>query len=289
MIQEFGAEHAYDNHFEPLSRPGERDHLHFSPSGCLARVGRAAHEVFDAAPRGLPASAGPGDLPVLARGGALLPGARRLRGRSGGLCLRVGELAAPRRAAASPLCRRDRPRSSTAGIATTGSAGAAARPPSWRRAAARSCAPSAPRSPTPRSARASSAPWPGSPTIPPTTRSCSRATRADDGALGAGRRLHRDRGAARGHGATRGDGGGRPARQNLRFYKSQPWSFTDTLMVGFWCEVDGDAQITVDRSELREARWFTRAEIPLERTGDRASMTGEMIERFRVMGRGAWA
>ena len=76
--------------------------------------------------------------------------------------------------------------------------------------------------------------------------------------------------------------------KNLRFYKSQPWSFTDTLMAGFWCEVDGDSQITVDRSELKEARWFRRDEIPLERTGDRASMTGEMIERFRTMGRAAW-
>lgn len=77
--------------------------------------------------------------------------------------------------------------------------------------------------------------------------------------------------------------------KNLRFYKSQPWSFTDTLMVGFWCEVDGDDALAVDHSELKEARWFRRSEIPLERTGDRASMTGEMIERFRTMGRAAWA
>ena len=76
--------------------------------------------------------------------------------------------------------------------------------------------------------------------------------------------------------------------KNLRFYKSQPWSFTDTLLVGFWCEVDGDPKIAVDRSELKEARWFSRDEIPLERTGDRASLTGEMIERFRLMGRRAW-
>ena len=76
--------------------------------------------------------------------------------------------------------------------------------------------------------------------------------------------------------------------KNLRFYKSQPWSFTDTLLVGFWCEVDGDPTIAVDHSELKEARWFARDEIPLERTGDRASLTGEMIERFRLMGRAAW-
>ena len=59
-------------------------------------------------------------------------------------------------------------------------------------------------------------------------------------------------------------------------------------MVGFWCEVDGDDALRVDHSELKEARWFRRDEIPLERTGDRASMTGEMIERFRLMGRAAW-
>ena len=76
--------------------------------------------------------------------------------------------------------------------------------------------------------------------------------------------------------------------KNLRFYKSQPWGFTDTLLVGFWCEVDGDPAITVDRLELKEARWFRRDEMPLERTGDRASLTGEMIERFRTMGRAAW-
>ena len=76
--------------------------------------------------------------------------------------------------------------------------------------------------------------------------------------------------------------------KNLRFYKSQPWSFTDTLMAGFWCEVDGDDELSVDRSELKEARWFRRDEIPLERVGDRASLTGEMIERFRLMGRRAW-
>ena len=27
--------------------------------------------------------------------------------------------------------------------------------------------------------------------------------------------------------------------KNLRYYKSQPWSFTDTLLMGFFCELDG--------------------------------------------------
>lgn len=76
--------------------------------------------------------------------------------------------------------------------------------------------------------------------------------------------------------------------RGLRFYKSQPWGFSDTLLAGFWCEVEGDPAITVDRAELKEARWFSRDEIPPERAGDRASLTGEMIERFRTMGRAAW-
>ncbi|WP_322150925.1 NAD(+) diphosphatase [Paratractidigestivibacter sp.] len=73
--------------------------------------------------------------------------------------------------------------------------------------------------------------------------------------------------------------------KNLRFYKSQPWSFSDTLLVGFWAEVDGDPTIRVDHEELKEARWFTRDEMTLERADDRVSLTGEMIEQFRLRGR----
>lgn len=72
--------------------------------------------------------------------------------------------------------------------------------------------------------------------------------------------------------------------KNLAFYKSQPWPFSDTLLAGFWCEVDGDPTITVDHTELKEAVWLRQDQIPPERVGDRASLTGEMIERFRARG-----
>lgn len=72
--------------------------------------------------------------------------------------------------------------------------------------------------------------------------------------------------------------------KNLRFYKSQPWSFTDTLLVGFWAEVDGEETIRVDHDELKEARWFHRNEMTLERLSDQVSLTGEMIEQFRLNG-----
>ena len=67
--------------------------------------------------------------------------------------------------------------------------------------------------------------------------------------------------------------------KNLRFYKSQPWTFTDTLLMGFYAELDGDDTITMQEDELSEALWFPRAEIPQDYSA--ISLTGEMIEMFR--------
>ena len=38
--------------------------------------------------------------------------------------------------------------------------------------------------------------------------------------------------------------------KNLRYYKSQPWSFSNTLLFGFFAELDGSAEITLDEEEL---------------------------------------
>ena len=46
------------------------------------------------------------------------------------------------------------------------------------------------------------------------------------------------------------------------YYKSQPWSFSDSAMVGFFARLEGEEAITLQESELSEARWFTRDEIP---------------------------
>ena len=51
--------------------------------------------------------------------------------------------------------------------------------------------------------------------------------------------------------------------KNLRYYKSQPWSFSDTLLFGFFAELDGSAEITLDEEELALAEWFEREEIPV--------------------------
>ena len=67
--------------------------------------------------------------------------------------------------------------------------------------------------------------------------------------------------------------------KNLQFYKSQPWSFSDSLLMGFFCEVDGDDEIHIDHNELATASWFTRDEIDLEEYD--ISLTREMIMKFK--------
>lgn len=67
--------------------------------------------------------------------------------------------------------------------------------------------------------------------------------------------------------------------KNIRYYKSQPWAFSDTLLMGFFCEVDGSDEITLDKSELALAKWVKRSDLPDDSDG--VSLTSEMIARFR--------
>ncbi len=67
--------------------------------------------------------------------------------------------------------------------------------------------------------------------------------------------------------------------KNITYYKSQPWSFTDTLLFGFYCEVDGSPEVTLDENELSVAEWFEREEIPV--TDSSVSLTNEMIVHFK--------
>lgn len=67
--------------------------------------------------------------------------------------------------------------------------------------------------------------------------------------------------------------------KNIRYYKSQPWSFTDTLLLGFFCELDGDDTITLDQDELALAEWFEREEMPVKE--EDLSLTNEMMMAFK--------
>lgn len=66
--------------------------------------------------------------------------------------------------------------------------------------------------------------------------------------------------------------------KNLRYYKSQPWSFSGTLLFGFFCDVDGDDTLTVDHEELSMAQWVERDKIPDQ---GNISLTKEMMMLFR--------
>ena len=65
----------------------------------------------------------------------------------------------------------------------------------------------------------------------------------------------------------------------LRFYKSQPWVFTDTLLMGFYARLSGSDQIRLQEDELSVGKWFHRSQLPEDHSG--ISLTGEMIETFR--------
>lgn len=67
--------------------------------------------------------------------------------------------------------------------------------------------------------------------------------------------------------------------KNITYYKSQPWSFTDTLLMGFFCELDGEEDITLDEEELALAEWFQREDMPVKWEG--VSLTNEMMMVFK--------
>jgi len=67
---------------------------------------------------------------------------------------------------------------------------------------------------------------------------------------------------------------------DLRFYKSQPWAFTDTLLMGFYVRLEGPGTVRLQEDELALAEWFDRGSLPDDYS--QISLTGEMIETFRV-------
>lgn len=67
--------------------------------------------------------------------------------------------------------------------------------------------------------------------------------------------------------------------KNIRYYKSQPWGYESDLLLGYYCELDGDSTISMDDGELAVAEWVPRHEITEE--FQNMSLTNEMICCFR--------
>ena len=66
---------------------------------------------------------------------------------------------------------------------------------------------------------------------------------------------------------------------NIRYYKSQPWGIASDILVGFFCEVTGDREITMDNNELKFASWLSPEEIELQPL--EYSLTNEMMKVFK--------
>ena len=62
---------------------------------------------------------------------------------------------------------------------------------------------------------------------------------------------------------------------NLRYFKSQPWPFPNSLMIAYFADYAGGT-ITPDPSEIEAADWFSRDALPL--LPDPVSIARQLIE-----------
>lgn len=68
--------------------------------------------------------------------------------------------------------------------------------------------------------------------------------------------------------------------KNIRYCKSQPLPFTESLLMGFYADLDGAPEVTLDETELGEARWIARSDLSAKENP--LSLTAAMIEAFRA-------
>ena len=66
--------------------------------------------------------------------------------------------------------------------------------------------------------------------------------------------------------------------KNLKYYKSQPWPFSGSLMLGFTAEGDDTQPIRIDEEEIGEAGWFERGNLPTYSSS--VSISGDLITAF---------
>lgn len=66
--------------------------------------------------------------------------------------------------------------------------------------------------------------------------------------------------------------------KNIRYYKSQPWGVDGNLLLGYFAELDGSAEIRMDEQELSAAQWAGFED--LKDMDDSFSLTGEMMRVF---------
>ena len=66
--------------------------------------------------------------------------------------------------------------------------------------------------------------------------------------------------------------------KNIRYWNTQPWGIESDLLLGYFADLDGDDNITMDRDELSLAGWYTRDQMDIP--ADDVSLTNDMIRAF---------
>lgn len=66
--------------------------------------------------------------------------------------------------------------------------------------------------------------------------------------------------------------------KNIRYWNTQPWGIDSDLLLGYFADLDGSAEITMDREELSLAGWYHRDEMNI--AADDVSLTNDMIRAF---------
>ena len=66
--------------------------------------------------------------------------------------------------------------------------------------------------------------------------------------------------------------------KNIRYWNTQPWGIESDLLLGYFADLDGSSEITMDREELAVAGWYHRDEMDI--AADDVSLTNDMIRAF---------
>ena len=66
---------------------------------------------------------------------------------------------------------------------------------------------------------------------------------------------------------------------DITYYKSQPWGFSSSLLVGYYARLEGSDIINPQDEELESASWVDRDALTLPFDG--ISLTNEMMAKFK--------
>lgn len=66
--------------------------------------------------------------------------------------------------------------------------------------------------------------------------------------------------------------------KNIQYFNSQPWPFSESLMVGFFAEAEDGAALHPDMVEIVEAKWVAPEELPAPQSN--ISIAQQLMKEF---------